>query len=150
MSATSASALISGGRSSFTRNLQLERSFAKQFNNISLSYVNVGKTYKKKLRHYGINQLYLRKVPWYLTDWRLSVYISIIYIWGGFQNNTLKDILLLYIFCRSTTGRNISIKNKLTKIQVPNWQKYSVLVSVGCTFVSYHINYINFEFFHYS
>ena len=55
-----------------------------------------------KLRHYNIDQLYLHKVTWYLIDWRLFVYVynSFIYnIWGGFQNNTLKDILLLNIFC---------------------------------------------------
>ena len=28
----------------------------------------------------------------------LSTYNRVIYIWGGFQNITLKDILLLYIF----------------------------------------------------
>ena len=28
----------------------------------------------------------------------LSMITSFIYIWGGFQNNTLKDILLLHIF----------------------------------------------------
>ena len=28
----------------------------------------------------------------------MFVYNSVIYIWGGFQNNTLKDILLSYIF----------------------------------------------------
>ena len=45
-----------------------------------------------KLRQYGIDQSYLRKVPWYLIDWRLFVYNDVIYIWY------LKDILLLYIF----------------------------------------------------
>ena len=40
-----------------------------------------------KLRHYGRGQLYLRKVPYYFIDWRLFVYNSVIYIWGGFQNN---------------------------------------------------------------
>ena len=28
----------------------------------------------------------------------MFVYNSVIFIWGGFQNNTLKDLLLLYIF----------------------------------------------------
>jgi hypothetical protein len=28
----------------------------------------------------------------------MIVYNCVIYIWGGFQNKTLKDILLLYIF----------------------------------------------------
>ena len=49
-----------------------------------------------KLRHYGKDQLYQRKVPQHLIDWKLFVYNSVlIYILGGFQNNTLKDILLL-------------------------------------------------------
>ena len=28
-----------------------------------------------KLQHYGIDQLYLHKVPWYLIDWRFLDYI---------------------------------------------------------------------------
>ena len=51
-----------------------------------------------KLRYYSIDQLYLLKVQYYLIDCILFVY-SFIHIWGGFQNNALKDILLLYIFC---------------------------------------------------
>ena len=50
------------------------------------------------LRLYGIHQIYLRKVPWYLIDWRLFLHNSAIYILGGFQNNTLKYVLILYIF----------------------------------------------------
>ena len=50
-----------------------------------------------KLQHYS--QLYLRKIPQYLIDWRLFVFNSVIYVWGGFKNNALKDILLSYIFC---------------------------------------------------
>ena len=53
-----------------------------------------------QLWHYGLSQLYLLKVPLYLIGWRLLVYNSVncvIYVWGGFQNNTLKYILLLYI-----------------------------------------------------
>ena len=49
----------------------------------------------------GIDQLYLRKTPLYLIDERLFVFYSVIYTLGGFQINTLKDILLLYIFCKS-------------------------------------------------
>ena len=44
-----------------------------------------------KLRNYGIDQLYLRKVLHIIFN-------CVFYIWGGFQNVTLKDILLLYIF----------------------------------------------------
>ena len=46
-----------------------------------------------------------RTLLWYLIDWRLFICNSVIYIWGGFQDNTLKDILLKYIFC--WTHRNI-------------------------------------------
>ena len=53
-----------------------------------------------KLQHYGIDQSYLRKVP-YLIDWRFFVCYSVIYILDSFQNNTLKDIhiSLLLILC---------------------------------------------------
>ena len=64
---------------------------------------HLGRTHRFliKLRHYGINQLNLHKVPWYLFDWILFIYNSVIYMfmrWHGFQNNTLKDILLLHLF----------------------------------------------------
>ena len=48
--------------------------------------------------HYGIEQLYLCKIPKYLIDWRLFVYNSFIYMWSDFQTNTLKDILLLVLY----------------------------------------------------
>ena len=38
-----------------------------------------------KVRHYSIDQLNLHKVPYYLINWRLFFYNSIIYVWGGFQ-----------------------------------------------------------------
>ena len=49
------------------------------------------------MRHYSIDQSYLRKVPLYLIGWRLFVYNIVIYIRGGFQINILKDILLLVL-----------------------------------------------------
>ena len=42
--------------------------------------------------------IWLKEIEDLLFDWRLFVYDSVICIWGGFQNNTLRDILLLYIF----------------------------------------------------
>ena len=51
-----------------------------------------------KFRHYGIDQLYLRKVSYYLIDWRLFVYniASCIY---DVAFKIIEYILLLYIFC---------------------------------------------------
>ena len=60
---------------------------------------------------HGIDQLYLRKVSLYLIDWRLLLYNSVIYIWGGFPNNTLKYTLLLHNLKKSS---GIKIKDIAT------------------------------------
>ena len=46
----------------------------------------------------------LRHIDQFLSIRYHNIFLiaSFIYIWGGFQNNSLKDILLLYLFCLET------------------------------------------------
>ena len=49
-----------------------------------------------RIGHYGAIISTLGTI---IFNWRLFVHNSVIYIWSGFQNNSLKDTLLLKIFC---------------------------------------------------
>ena len=74
---------------------------------------------------------------------------SVIYIWGGFQNNTLKDILLLYIIW--LIHQNIRLANRLLRFdfQVLGWRVLrhfffylSLFLFSNCIFFT-NYNYIN-------
>ena len=55
------------------------------------------------------------------------MYDSIIYIWGGFQNSNIKDILLLYIFwCEGTkvlAKGQVVVMDKMPALQPANSRK---------------------------